>query len=195
MADHFSGPRAIADPAADIADLYVFPSPERPGYLVLVLNVFPSAMPGALFSDALAYRFRLRPLMLAAGKRPAFAVSQEEYAFTCTFASPAATNGDLGAQLGACITPSGEQLAFRVGDEQGGQADRLRAYAGLRLDPILHRPAGREGHRDAAAAGIQAAGRQRPGRTKRPEHCGRGRDRQPLWRGELRRCSRSSARR
>jgi hypothetical protein len=104
---------------------------------VLVLNVFPSAMPGALFSDALAYRFRLRPLMLVAGKRPAFAVSQEEYAFTCTFASPAATNGDLGAQLGACITPSGEQLAFRVGDEQGGQADRLRAYAGLRLDPFF----------------------------------------------------------
>jgi hypothetical protein len=37
MSDHFPGPRAIADPAADIAALYVFPSPERLGHLVLVL--------------------------------------------------------------------------------------------------------------------------------------------------------------
>ena len=70
MADHFSGPRAIADPAADIADLYVFPSPERPGHLVLVLTVFPAAAPGALFSDAVAYRFRLRPVTISAAGRP-----------------------------------------------------------------------------------------------------------------------------
>src|SRR5262249_50680718 len=65
MADHSSGPRAIAAPAADIADLFVFPSPERPSHLVLVLNVFPAAAPGALFSDAVAYRFRLRPVAVA----------------------------------------------------------------------------------------------------------------------------------
>src|ERR1041384_4715935 len=87
MSDHFSGPRAIADPAADIADLYVFPSPERPGHLVLVLNVFPAAAPGALFSDAIAYRFRLRPVTLATGKT-AFEVGANEYTFTCTFAAP-----------------------------------------------------------------------------------------------------------
>ena len=43
MADHFSGPRALADPASDITDVFVFPSPERPGHLVLVLDVFPIA--------------------------------------------------------------------------------------------------------------------------------------------------------
>src|SRR5919197_1614419 len=94
MADHFSGPRAIADPAADIADLYVFPSPERPGHLVLVLNVFPAAAPGALFSDAVAYRFRLRPVAAATGgARPLFEVGPTEYTFTCTFGVPAKRDG------------------------------------------------------------------------------------------------------
>ncbi len=72
MADHFSGPRALADPASDITDVFAFPSPERPGHLVLVLNVFPIAAPTALFSDALIYRFRLRPVTatrLAAHRR------------------------------------------------------------------------------------------------------------------------------
>jgi uncharacterized protein DUF4331 len=45
MSDHFSGPRAIAGPAGDITDLYAFPSPERPGHLVLVLDVLPDAPP------------------------------------------------------------------------------------------------------------------------------------------------------
>ena len=54
MADHFSGPRAISDPASDIADVYTFPSPERPGHLALVMDVFPAATLAALFSDALS---------------------------------------------------------------------------------------------------------------------------------------------
>jgi hypothetical protein len=43
MADHFSGPRALADPASDITDVFAFPSPQQPGHLVLVMNVFPAA--------------------------------------------------------------------------------------------------------------------------------------------------------
>jgi hypothetical protein len=86
MSDHGSGPRALADPASDIADLYAFPSPSRPGALVLVMNVFPFAEPGTLFSDAVDYRFRLRPARIAAtGARASFAVAESEYSFTCTF--------------------------------------------------------------------------------------------------------------
>ena len=60
MSDHNNSPRGVAEPAIDIADSYVFPSPSRPGQLVLVMTVFPNARPGALFSDAASYRFRLR---------------------------------------------------------------------------------------------------------------------------------------
>ena len=66
MSDHFSGPRAIAGPAGDICDLYVFPSPEREGRLVLVMSVLPQASADAFFADAIVCRFRLRPLSVAA---------------------------------------------------------------------------------------------------------------------------------
>src|ERR671938_2063134 len=100
MADHFSGPRALSDPASDITDVYAFPSPERPGHLVLVLNVFPIAAPTALFSDALRYRFRLRPVTVtAAGGAPAFVPDADEYVFDVGFAAPSLDGGG-GMQAG-----------------------------------------------------------------------------------------------
>jgi hypothetical protein len=139
MSDHFSGPRAIADPAADIADLYVFPSPEQPGRLVLVMTVFPAAAPSALFSDAITYRFRLRPVRVnTTGARPLFEVDQTEYGFSCTFATPNRQDGsETWLQMGACTTPSGEVISFQVNDEQGIEAKGLRLFAGLRLDPFF----------------------------------------------------------
>ena len=67
MSHHISGPRAAAHPIADITDFYAFPSPEHPGWLVLVLNTLPFAPPSAVFSDGLIYRFRLRPLTASTG--------------------------------------------------------------------------------------------------------------------------------
>lgn len=55
MSDHGSGPRALADSTIDITDMYVFPSPERPGALALVLNAVPFAGLTARFSDVVDY--------------------------------------------------------------------------------------------------------------------------------------------
>ena len=68
MSDHISGPRALADPIADITDVYAFPSPEQADRLVLVVNTLPMAKPSDLFSEGLVYRFRLRPLAAPAGR-------------------------------------------------------------------------------------------------------------------------------
>jgi Domain of unknown function (DUF4331) len=137
MSDHFSGPRALADPAADITDVYAFPSPDRPGHLVLVMNAFPLAAPTALFSDALSYRFRVRPVTsVTAG--PTFEVGEEEYAFTVTFSAPIEGNGSgTVAQVGTCTAPGGRQVSFRVGDENPAEAHGLRVFAGPRLDPFF----------------------------------------------------------
>ena len=134
MSDHISGPRALADPIADITDVYAFPSPERPGHLVLVVNTLPFAQPSALFSDGLIYRFRLRPLTRGAADDPApFAVGEQELRFDCVFSDPEAGNG----QEGTCSTPAGEVVPFRVGDEQGGAGQDVRIFAGLRWDPFI----------------------------------------------------------
>jgi hypothetical protein len=141
MSDHFSGPRALAGPAGDITDLYVFPSPEQPGHLALVLNVLPQAPPDAAFSDAIDLRIRLRPVAIAgAGAATSFpyAGEDQELMYTCHF-EESQPDGDGAApvQDGWLTAPSGERIRFRVDDEDGGRGEGLRVYAGLRSDPFF----------------------------------------------------------
>jgi hypothetical protein len=137
MSDHISGPRALADPIADITDVYAFPSPEQAGHLVLVVNTLPFAQPSALFSDGLIYRFRLRPLSAGGLGDPApFAVGEEEFAFDCVFSDPAAGDGTRG-QEGVCTTPAGDTVTFPVHDEQGGSGQGVRVFAGPRWDSFI----------------------------------------------------------
>ncbi|MEU6805131.1 DUF4331 family protein, partial [Streptomyces neyagawaensis] len=113
MADRFSGPRILFDPASDVADVFAFPSPDRPGCLVLVLDVFPAAAPTALFSDAITYRFRVRPVTPAA-ERAGFAVGDTEYGLDFTFATPG-----------------------QIHTRRGRRAEDLRRTT---TRPVLHRP-------------------------------------------------------
>ena len=137
MADHFSGPRALADPASDITDVFTFPSPERPGHLVLIMNVFPIAAPTALFSDALSYRFRLRPVTVRTAAGTPFVAGADEWTIDFGFTAPVASLGGATMQTGTCTPPSGAQVSFRVGDEQPTEGTGLRIFAGQRLDPFF----------------------------------------------------------
>ena len=139
MSHHISGPRAAAEPIADITDLYAFPSPEHPGRLVLVLNTLPFAPPSAAFSDGLIYRFRLRPLTANAEPDGApFAAGGEEIVLDCVFSAPAGGHGANGPeQEGTCVTPAGETVSMRLNDEYGGQAHGVRVFAGPRWDPFI----------------------------------------------------------
>jgi Domain of unknown function (DUF4331) len=127
----------LAEPIADITDVYAFPSPERPGHLVLVLNTLPFAKPTDLLSDGLVYRFRLRQLIAGAPSDPKpFAVGAEELLLDCIFSPP--VDGRKGVeQEGMCTTPAGETVSFRVNDEQGGVGHGVRVFAGPRWDPFI----------------------------------------------------------
>jgi hypothetical protein len=138
VSDHISGPRALAEPVADITDAYAFPSPERPGHLVLVLNTLPFAPLSARFSDGLVYRFRWRPVATGTDGPAPFAVGAEEFTFDCVFSPPVNGNGGSGGdQDGVCTTPAGATLAFSVDDEQGGSAHGVRVFGGPRWDPFI----------------------------------------------------------
>ncbi len=139
MSDHGAGPRSIANPEIDITDVFAFPSPERPGHLVLVMNIFPFKEIEAsrlLFSDALDYRIRVRPIRVAStGPSAAFTVGEEERAFSFIFEVPQAT-GDSLVQTGTCHGPAGK-ISVRVGDEAGAHSEGLHIFAGCRLDPFF----------------------------------------------------------
>jgi hypothetical protein len=138
MSDHISGPRALADPIADITDVFAFPSPERADRLVLVVNTLPMAKPSDLFSDGLLYRFRLRPLSWPTpdGHGWRFVPTDEEYVLDCVFSTPYPA-ADVSVQEGTCTTPTGESVSFRVNDLQGGCGADIRVFAGTRWDPFI----------------------------------------------------------
>src|SRR3954470_10290499 len=110
MSDHISGPRALAEPIADITDVYAFPSPDRPGRLALVMNTLPFAQPSDAMSDGLVYRFRLRPLTPGtSGDGVLFASGHDEFVVDCVFSPPGDGDRHDGVeQMGTCTTPRGE---------------------------------------------------------------------------------------
>ncbi len=138
MSDHISGPRALADPIADITDVYAFPSPEGADRLVLVVNTLPMAKPSDLFSGGLVYRFRLRPLTRATTDGPGwqFVPADEEHVLDCVFSTPDPA-ADAPVQEGTCTSPTGETVSFRVNDPQGGSGAGIRVFAGTRWDPFI----------------------------------------------------------
>src|SRR5829696_1504923 len=103
MSDHISGPRALLDPIADITDVYAFPSPERPGRLVLVMNTLPFAPVEGRFSDGLIYRFRLRAVDVNSDERrvEASGSGSPEWVLDCVFDDGAAA----GTQMGRLTLP------------------------------------------------------------------------------------------
>jgi hypothetical protein len=147
VSDHISGPRALANAIADITDVFAFPSPERAGHLVLVMNTLPFAQVDNAFSEGLVYRFRVRPLTPnAPGDHAPFSAGPEhgaeEFVFDCVFSPATTADGAPFTQEGTCTAPSGESVSFRVNDEAGGSAHGMRVFAGARWDPfILDAPA------------------------------------------------------
>jgi len=130
MSDHISGPRAIADPVIDITDVYAFPCPESPQHLVLIMNVFPYAGPSAVFSDAVIYRLRVRPVSIEPDGRK-FVVAADESIFDCTF------SGTQAQECRCTLLPSRDAITFRANDESGGKGKDVQLFAGQRSDPFF----------------------------------------------------------
>ena len=138
MSHHNSGPRAHQLPEADITDMYAFTVPGAQGRLGLVLNLVPWTPPNGRFSDALIYRFRIRPITVDASEPALFSAADPaaEITIDCTFTTP-----DV-AQTGTCTVsvggnPTGTSVTFAVDDEAGGATDGLRAFGGPRWDPFF----------------------------------------------------------
>lgn len=129
MSDHFSGPAVMGDPAVDITDFYAFVSPERPGNLVLIMDVFPMATSQSFFSDVVTHRFRVRPL---ARSDKSLKPGTAEYTIDVTFNDvPEGTS----VQKGHMVTPDGRKASFVVG--QPFEQDGMRIFAGLVSDPFF----------------------------------------------------------
>jgi hypothetical protein len=127
--DHLDGPRAIANPPADIADVFAFTSPENPSHVVLAMTVSPFASASSTFSTKVDYVFRIRRVVAPSP----FTLDDTVLDVTCDFDAVA-----LPQQV-RCVGPNGLQASAVVGNEAGGgkPTSAMRAFAGLRSDPAF----------------------------------------------------------
>jgi hypothetical protein len=127
--DHLDGPRATADPQADIADVFAFTSPEDPTRVVLAMTLHPYASDASTFSSNVTYAFRvqrvvaLQPLTLAGTALDV----------TCAYADA----GGAAAAAMTCTGPGGATATAAIGQVTGGGGGPMRVFAGLRSDPAF----------------------------------------------------------
>jgi hypothetical protein len=120
-ADHIDAPAAIADPTADITDLYTWTDQ---GNAVFVLNVTPLAVAGAKFSDKVQYVIHTESAM-------GFGMKGEKTDIIVTF--------DAAQKASVWV---GDKAEYVTGDASAttglASADgKLKVFAGLRDDPFF----------------------------------------------------------
>ena len=138
-ADHVDGPRASADPAADITDVLTWTSPDAQR-VFLVMNLTRNATTASRFSDSVQYVFHTT-------SRPSFgAPPSPEVAIICTFNQ---------AQIIQCWAGNDDYVTGDANNTSGIVSDdgKFRVFAGLRNDPFFFNLAGfRETSRMVASA-------------------------------------------
>jgi hypothetical protein len=125
--DHLDGPRTTADPAADIADVFAFTSPEDPSKVVLAITVNPYASDAAAFSSDVDYAFRVQRV---AALQP-LTLEGTGLDVTCTVAA-----ADGAPPVVTCAGPGGASASAPVG-QTAPAAGPMRVFAGLRADPAF----------------------------------------------------------
>ena len=116
----------------DIVDLFAFPSPDKSGKLVLIMNTHNRAHETSSFLDSIRYSFRLRT--------GAVREKGAEYRITCTFDAGTvqkATCVTYKVEGGKATPVQGGETTVNVGQKDGGQNTKLRAFAGLRADAFF----------------------------------------------------------
>jgi hypothetical protein len=138
--DHIDGIKTALDNAADITDVFAFPSPHDPSKLVLVMNVHGVAFGNSRFSNAVDYKLRIRPIADAQTLTPSADASAER-TIVCNFSGGLPlVDGKQRATCTLSLDGDPETIVFdtRSGDFSAGgagQSGGTRIFAGVRSDP------------------------------------------------------------
>ena len=133
-ADHVDGPITIQHPVADISDLFAFPSPKKPGHLVVAMDVYPFVSNKGHFSDKVTYSFALKRVkQTGTGINSALLPTGDEFRFTCDFITPH-KHDDHKVSCKAPNNATVTRLVDKVSDET---TDGIQLFAGRRSDSFI----------------------------------------------------------
>lgn len=139
--DHADGVKTTLDLAADLTDLFTFTSPKNPDKLVMIMNVHGLANRTSRFSNAVEYKFRIRPIDDAKNLTPS-ADPAKEQSVVCSFTGGIAFID--GKQHATCVFNLGgapQTISFETRSPNyaaGGSSPEngvARIFAGVRSDP------------------------------------------------------------
>lgn len=132
--DHLDTPTVVADPAADIGDLFAWTSPAT-HRLELVMTIV-----GHRFSDRLQYAFHV-------DSGPRFGATTRTTTIVCRFDA---------ASIAECWLGDADYLRGDASGTAGleGQRHRFRVFAGLRDDPFFNNVKGTRQALNVAAAAL-----------------------------------------
>lgn len=133
--DHLDSAAVVADPAADIGDLYVWMSPDAKR-LNLAMTIV-----GQAFSERHTYSFHV-------DSGPRFGITQASVEITCRFDGATAD----------CRAGTFDRVRGAAGGPEGlaGAEGRMRVFAGARDDPFFNNVRGTRDAYDAAGAVLRA---------------------------------------
>jgi len=137
--DHLDSPSVIADPRADIGDLYAWMAPDG-RRLNLAMTIV-----GHSFSDRVAYSFHID-----SGKR--FGRTTATLDLVCRFATVTSVE---------CMLGNTDRARGDAGDPEGlaSQKNQFRVFAGLRDDPFFNNVRGTRGMYGAATSALAGSAR------------------------------------
>ncbi|MBT8469333.1 MAG: DUF4331 domain-containing protein, partial [Deltaproteobacteria bacterium] len=139
-ADHGDSPRAVGEPAADLADLYAWMDETEPEKLNLIMTL---ASAGA-FSDAVDYVFHVN----SDDDGPLGPTQQVETNITCSFDGSGVVTCEGGGSSASGDASDAEGITSIDGN--------LRVFAGLRDDPFFFNLTGFNATVDAVIAAAPA---------------------------------------
>jgi hypothetical protein len=143
-ADHADGPRASADPSADITDLFAWTSPDT-ARVNLVMDLVRNATPGSKFSDSVKYVFHMTS-SASFGAPPS-----REIEVVCKFDR----RQRVKCRVGGRSRVSGDASGLSGITSRDG---KLRVFTGLRDDPFFFNLAGFRATAQAVTGAAAAGG-------------------------------------
>jgi len=134
--DHIDGPLTMKQRQADLSDFYAYPTPNKPGYLSLILNSYPIVSKSGHFADKGTFAFIIRRATIAGNKEKSKITTSgsDEVIITCNVVTP----NDITKHKINCSSNNGlkaSNIYNQITDIQPG--DDFRLFAGMRSDPFF----------------------------------------------------------
>ena len=130
--DHIDGPITTKNRVSDLTDFFAFPTPNKPGFISLVLNTYPLVAKSNHFTDKATFVFMVRKAALI--QATSQITTSDEVVINCHVETP----NDIEKHVITCKSTNG-LAASSIYNYMNPQAagDNFRLYAGMRSDPFF----------------------------------------------------------